>query len=145
MKRAELDELIELCEAALVGELDWAAAGDRNYRERRKATKDPGPDEALRLLVFDDLQDAAEHVPGYLFRRGVNEKQWHRAHQYLAVFADLLALRRLRDGHSAERILACRETVLDEGREDIPTAVLERRFEDCVQAGSKPPSPDAPS
>ncbi|MBI4683612.1 MAG: hypothetical protein HY755_00245 [Nitrospirae bacterium] len=73
------------------------------------------PEEANTNLFFkqlyEDIEDGVEHIPGFIFKRGVDYKSWHNSESYLILYLDFILLG---FDKSADELQQCRSFVLEQ-------------------------------
>ena len=51
----------------------------------------------LGQVVFEDLEEAVEHTPGYFFKRGIDLNKWLTQYEYWSVNIDYILLKKTID------------------------------------------------
>jgi hypothetical protein len=92
----------QLCAEVLAAEISLD-----DLQARRPAK----PSDPFLEQVLDDLEDAVEHTPGRLLRRGPDQAAWKRSPEYLTVYADWCLLDERTAGVSGDELLRWRAAI----------------------------------
>lgn len=118
--RQELLILIQgVCEKAKEGTLKLDIFYDQWPKE---ANSNP-----LFKQIYEDIEDAIEHTPGFLFRKGIDLKSWYASDMYLTLYLDSILLKY---DKSWEELMQCRETVLKQ--KSLSTETIEDEIKKCL-------------
>jgi len=112
MKRAdEMKKAIkDLCERAQVGKL--------TLDELYDAWPPCADQDSFFSSVFEDIEDAVEHMPGYFFKSGPNLEEWSRLGMSSDIALDILLLERSED---STQLMQCKQFIHE--LESIPIAL----------------------
>lgn len=77
------EKIKSICQDTLRGTLDLESF----YQTWPANAKGP-----LLDRIYEDIEFGVEHMPGFLFRKGVNQTQWRSSPEYLDIYFDYLLI-----------------------------------------------------
>lgn len=90
-----------LCSLALEGKISI----DELYSSwPKEANENP-----LFRLIFEDLEDGIEHIPGYFLKPDIDMDAWKNSREFLMIFLDNAILQ---SNLSVDEMFHCRERIL---------------------------------
>lgn len=89
-----------------------------------EASQDP-----FLLVIFEDLEEGVEHIPGRLARREVNLRMWRASSWYSTIYLDWLLLAERWSNRDTGQLLQCREWVDQMVGPSHPLEIIEARVE----------------
>jgi len=104
IKHEELATLVlNLCQMAIKGELK---IGDLSRLWPKEANN-----VCFLLSIYEDVENGVEHIPGFLFKKGIDLVSWQQSDMYMALYLDIILLRKYGDKNDDE-LMEFRESVL---------------------------------
>jgi len=76
--------IINICKMALNGTID--------IKEYYNIWPEDTNNDPFYEIVYDDIENGIEHIPGYFFKQGVNIDQWINSMHYLTIYLDVKLL-----------------------------------------------------
>ena len=109
------------CKQVLEGQLDLVRLVEEWPSD---AKSDP-----FLTSVYEDLEEAVEHQPGFWLRKGVNLPLWRKSLEFLKVLLDFHLLSRKEDSIS---LLRCRQRLIQEP--ELSQANVKQKIEEFFSA-----------
>lgn len=75
--------------------LESAIAGELHFDEFQKQFSTLGPENETLAILYDDLENAVCHTPGFWLKDGIDMETWQQQIEYATIVCDLYLLDKL--------------------------------------------------